>query len=205
MLPHRQAGKFASVLLGTAVIALALSQFHTPAGLAEGGSFGFSLLLYHQFGLSPAITCCVLDALLLLYAARMYGKAFICRSLLAVAGYSVFYALFDRLFDPLPALVQSPFTAAAIGGLLLGIGTALIIRTGTACGGDDAAAIILSQRLKLPIGITYLLPDGIVLLLCTFLLPAQIAAASLLSCLISSGTVCLLQQPLRVRLPRPAG
>ena len=77
MLPHRQAGKCASVLLGTAVIALTLSQIHAPAGLAEGGTFGFSLLLYHQFGLSPAVSGFFLDMLLLLLcAARVFGRAF---------------------------------------------------------------------------------------------------------------------------------
>ena len=204
MLPHRQAGKLASVLLGTAVIALALSQIHAPAGLTEGGSFGFSLLLYHLFGLSPAVSCGVLDALLLLCAARMYGKAFTRRSLLAVSGYTLFYAWFDGLPPLLPAVTEHPFAAAAAGGLLLGVGTALVIRTGTACGGDDAAAMMLSHRLKLPVGVTYLLPDGTVLLLCAFLLPAEVAAASLISCLVSSVTVCLLQTPLRIRLPRPA-
>ena len=205
MLPHRQAGKCASVLLGTAVIALTLSQIHAPAGLAEGGTFGFSLLLYHQFDLSPAISGFFLDMILLLCAARVFGKAFVFRSLLAVASYAAFYALFDKLPPLLLGLTGSPFAAAVAGGLLLGVGTALVVGTGTACGGDDAAAMVLSHWLNLPLGITYLLPDGIVLLLCTFLLPAQIAVGSLISCLISSGTVCLLQSALQARLPRPAG
>ena len=151
MLPHRQAGKCASVLLGTAVIALTLSQIHAPAGLAEGGTFGFSLLLYHQFGLSPAVSSFFLDMLLLLCAARVFGKAFVFRSLLAVASYAAFYALFDKLPPLLLGLTGSPFAAAVAGGLLLGVGTALVVGTGTACGGDDAAAMVLSHWLNLPL------------------------------------------------------
>ena len=106
MLPHRQAGKSASVLLGTAVVAFALSQIHAPAGLAEGGSFGITLLLFHRFGLSPAVSGCLLDGILLLLAARSFGKAFTRRSLGAVLGYSLFYALFERLPPLLSGLAQ---------------------------------------------------------------------------------------------------
>ena len=205
MLPHRQAGKSASVLLGTAVVAFALSQIHAPAGLAEGGSFGITLLMFHRFGLSPAVSGCLLDGILLLLAARSFGKAFTRRSLGAVLGYSLFYALFERLPSPLYGLAQYPLAAAAVGGLLLGAGTGLVVRGRAACGGDDALALLLSHRLRRPVSLVYLLMDGTVLALCAALLPPETLAASLVSCLVSSLTVGLVQAPAGGLAPRPAG
>ena len=107
-----------------------------------------------------------MDGILLLLAARSFGKAFTRRSLGAVLGYSLFYALFERLPPLLSGLAQYPLAAAAVGGLLLGAGTGLVVRGGAACGGDDALALLLSHRLRRPVSRVYLLLDGTVLALC---------------------------------------
>ena len=58
--------KYGSILFGAAVLAFGLYNVHSRCAISEGGALGLSLLFLNWFGLSPAITSVLLDALAIL-------------------------------------------------------------------------------------------------------------------------------------------
>lgn len=125
-------------LLGSAILAFGLYNVHALSGVTEGGVLGMTLLLHHWFGISPAVTGLVLNAVCYWMGWRLLGKEFIGYSIIAGGGFSLFYALFEQ-FDPIwPQLAQYPLLAAVLGALFVGIGVGLSVRAGGAPGGDDA-------------------------------------------------------------------
>ena len=114
--------------------------------------------------------------------------------MIAGGGFSLFYALFERLPPVFPMLAGAPLAAAIVGALFVGIGVGLSVRAGGAPGGDDALAMALSQVLRQPIERIYLASDLIVLLLSASYLPLSNLACSLLTVLLSGRLIGLVQR-----------
>ena len=63
-------------LLGSAILAFGLYNVHALSGVTEGGVLGMTLLLHHWFGISPAVTGLVLNAVCYWMGWRLLGKEF---------------------------------------------------------------------------------------------------------------------------------
>ena len=152
------------------------------------------LLLQHWLQISPAVSALVIN--LLCYAAgwRVLGKSFLFYSLIAAAAFSGFYRIFE-LFPPIfPTLAQYPLAAALLGALFVGVGCGLCVRVGGAPCGDDALAITLSHVFHAKIEYFYMISDVTVLLLSLSYIPVQRIGFSLLTVLLSSKLVGIVQR-----------
>ena len=149
--------------LTSAFQAFGMYTTQAPADITEGGVLGATLLLEHWFGVSPALSSFVMNALCFLLGWRVLGKSFIAYSLIAACGYSLGYGICEQ-FPPLwPGVVEMPLLASILGALFIGIGAGLCVRAGGATSGDDALAMSLSHVTKLPIQWIYLISDLTVL------------------------------------------
>lgn len=189
----------ALTLLGSAVLAFALSSIHRYSEISEGGILGLALLLDHHFSVTPALSVLVLSVLCYLLGWQMLGGRFLLLSALATGAFSVFYALFSLLPPFLSGLAAIPPLAAITGGVLVGLGCGLTVRAGGAPTGDDALAMALSSRLGLDLRTVYLLSDLTVLSLSLTYIPAGKILWSLVTVLISGQVVGLLQPPIKKR------
>ncbi|MBQ2861502.1 MAG: YitT family protein [Oscillospiraceae bacterium] len=160
-------------------------NIHSRTIITEGGIWGIELLLFNWFKISPAITAPLLDGTCYLMGVVFLGKEFIIKSLAGTLGYSVFYALLEQFPPLLPDLDSIPIAAAVIGALFVGIGAGLVVRQGGACAGDDALALVISQKLHIKISRAYLFTDITVLLLSLSYIPFQQIAYSLVTVLLS--------------------
>ena len=87
-----------------------------------------------------------------------------------------------------------PLLAAILGALFVGFGIGLCVRAGGAPTGDDALAMSLSARLRLPIERVYLVTDMTVLALSlSYLSPARIAC-SMLTVILSGRIIGIVQR-----------
>ena len=149
--------------LSSAFQAFGMYNIHALADITEGGVLGATLLLEHWFGVSPALSSFVMNALCFLLGWRVLGKSFIAYSLIAACGYSLGYGICEQ-FPPLwPGIVEMPLLASILGALFIGIGAGLCVRAGGATSGDDALAMSLGHVTKLPIQWIYLISDLTVL------------------------------------------
>lgn len=185
---------FATSLLGSTVLAFGLYHIHSFSGVTEGGQLGLSLLLQHWFSISPAITTAVINAVCYWIGWRMLGKAFIAHSVIATAGFSAIYWLCQQ-FPPLwPELAGYPLLAALLGAVFVGVGCGLCVRVGGAACGDDGLALSISEKLHVKIEYVYFFFDFSVLVLSLSYIPLNRILYSLLTVMISSKIVGLVQR-----------
>ncbi len=181
------------MLIGCAVQAFGLYHVHSFSGVTEGGVLGATLLFDHHFGISPAISGFIMNALCYLLGFFALGKTFIGYSIVSGIGFSAFYALIEQM-DPLfPTLDAHPLLAALIGAVFIGVGAGICVRIGGAPGGDDALAMSVQKLTGLGIRWVYLISDLLVLGLSVSYLPPQKLLCSLLSVILSGQIVGWLQ------------
>lgn len=182
------------LLFGGAFLAFGLYNVHALSGVTEGGLLGLNLLLEHWLHISPAVTNFVLSAVCYFIGWRMLGREFIVYSAIAAGGFSVAYKIFE-LFDPLwPELSGIPLAAALLGAVFVGVGTGICVRFGGAVCGDDALAMCISRKLGIKIEWVYLVSDLTVLGLSLTYIPVQRIVYSLLTVLLSSRLVGLVER-----------
>lgn len=181
-------------IAGSAILAFGLYNVHAFSGVMEGGVLGLTLLLYHWFALSPAISGAILNALCYAFGFKTLGRDFLFYSAISGGCFSLFYAVFEQ-FEPLwPELVHHPLAAAIIGAAFVGVGVGLGVRAGGAPGGDDALAMSVSKITGLNIERIYLISDLTVLALSMTVLPYENLLCSLLSVVLSGRLVGIIQR-----------
>ena len=181
-------------LLGSCILAFGLCHIHSLSGVTEGGQLGLTLLLHHWFGISPALSAFVINVICYTAGWKVLGKSFLFYSFVAAAGFSGFYWIFDQFPALFPSLAQYPLVAALAGAVFVGVGCGLCVRVGGAPCGDDALAITFSHLFKTTIEYMYMISDIAVLLLSLSYIPVQRIGYSLLTVLISSKLVGLVQR-----------
>lgn len=186
-------------LFGSAILAFGLYNVHSFSGVTEGGVLGLTLLLHNWFGMSPAVSGLILNALCYFIGYKVLGKDFIAYSAVAALGFSGFYALFE-LFPPLfPEIAHYPLLAAIIGALFVGIGVGIAVKAGAAPTGDDALAMAMTDRFKIEIQWVYLISDLTVLALSLSYIPFSKIAYSLLTVVISGQIIGFIQK-MKIRI-----
>ena len=86
------------------------------------------------------------------------------------------------------------YLAALLGAVFVGLGCGLCVRVGGAPCGDDALAISFSQLFKTKIEYMYMISDVTVLLLSLSYIPVRRIGFSLLTVLLSSKLVGIVQR-----------
>lgn len=189
--------KFSSCLYaiaGGAILAFGLYHIHSFSGVTEGGQLGLVLLLQHWFSVSPAISGLVINLICYLIGWRTLGKHFIFYSAVSAVSFSGIYRICEQ-FPPLfPGLAAMPLLAAVLGALFVGIGTGLCVRIGGAPSGDDALAMSINQVTGIKIEYIYLVSDLTVLLLSLSYIPLGRIVFSLISVVLSSTLVGVIQR-----------
>ena len=181
-------------VLGGGVLAFGLYNVHSLSGVTEGGALGLTLLLQHWLGLSPAISGLLINFACYAFGWRALGAEFLLWSALSGGSFSLFYGILEGFPWLWPILAEMPLAAAFLGALFVGTGVGLCVRAGGAPTGDDALAMGLSKRLRVPIERVYLVTDLTVLALSLSYLPLSRIACSVLTVTLSGKLIGLLQR-----------
>lgn len=181
-------------VLGGGVLAFGLYNVHSLSGVTEGGALGLTLLLEHWTGISPAWSGLLINFCCYGFGFQTLGKKFLFWSALSGSSFSFFYAIWEQFPRVWPDLAAKPMPAAFIGALFVGVGVGLCVRAGGAPTGDDALAMGLSSRFRIPIERVYLLTDLTVLALSLSYLPPGRIACSLLTVTLSGKIIGLIQR-----------
>ena len=128
-------------ILGAFIIAISVSLFLLPNELSSGGFSGIATILYYLFNFPVGITIIVLNIPLFLLATLKIGKRFLLKSLLGTISLSVFIDVLEQLTP----LTNDKILACIYGGILTGLGTALILRAHSSTGGSDLAGNMIKE------------------------------------------------------------
>ena len=181
-----QARRYVCILLGTAIVAFGLYNVHGQSGITEGGVLGATLLIQHWTGISPSVSEIVLDVICYALGFAFLGRRFLVDSLIATCAYAGCYAMFERVGYVLPDMGHMPVLAAVVGAVFVGVGVGLIVRQEAAGCGDDALALVISNRTGWSVSRAYLITDMTVLTLSLSYIPVAKIACSLITVTLSS-------------------
>lgn len=175
-----------SIILGSMIEAFTVVNIHIPSQITEGGILGLALLSYKTFGINPSILSLIMDVICIIIGINIFGKAFLRKTLLASILFAIFYKIFSLMGPILPNLYSYPLLAAIVGGIGIGLGCGLVVSQGGATGGDDALALVVSNKTKMNISYAYLLMDVIVLVMSLTYIPFTRLIYSLITTTVSS-------------------
>lgn len=195
---------FLRIVFGSAILAFAVLNVHDQSYVTEGGILGLMLFFKKMLGIDPSISSIVLDILCYILGYKILGREFIKKSLVATVLFSVFLSIFKFTGTVLPPLYDSPFTAAVVGGILIGLGCGLVVTEGGATGGDDALALAISDKFNLSLAMVYIICDVVVLLMSISYIPVTQLVFSLLTTTISSVIVGQIELRSRVAMAASA-
>ena len=130
--------------IGCATMAFATSFFLLPNQLSSGGFTGIATIAYYLFKWSMGIVIFTLNIPLLIIGFFRIGKEFLIRSIIGTAMLSVFIDVFDK-FEP---LTSDKFLGCIYGGIIIGIGMALVLKSESSTGGTDLLTYIIRSFKK---------------------------------------------------------
>lgn len=129
----------AGTVIGSAIMAFGISSFLLPNQLSSGGFAGIATITYYLLGIPMGIMNFILNVPLFVFAGYKIGKEFFVKSIVGTISLSIFIDIFDKY----PAITTDRLLACIYGGVIIGIGTAIILKVGSSTGGTELIANII--------------------------------------------------------------
>ena len=126
-------------LLGAAIMAAGIAFFLLPNQLSSGGVSGIATIAYYLFNIPMGTVIIALNVPLFLFAMYKLGKRFFVKSIIGTASLSIFIDFMDQ-FNP---LTQDRFLACIYGGIITGLGSAIILKSHSSTGGSELISNIV--------------------------------------------------------------
>lgn len=135
--------------LGALIAAFAIECFLVPNQIIDGGIVGVSIILNHffdKYGLGMFIF--VLNIPFFLLAFNKIGKKFVVQTIYAIIALSLGVNYFHH-FDTITA---QPILIVVFGGILLGTGVGLVLKSGGSMDGTEILSVVLSKKFGFSVG-----------------------------------------------------
>lgn len=136
------------MIIGSALVSVALEIFLVPNNIIDGGIVGISIILSHLTHFPLGIFLVLLNLPFLLIGYKQIGKTFALSTLFSV----ILMSIGTTLLHPVQAFTIDPLLAAVFGGIILGIGVGLVIRSGGSLDGTEIVAILFSKKSPFSVG-----------------------------------------------------
>ncbi|MEY7999984.1 YitT family protein [Clostridium sp. Mt-5] len=144
----KTASKIAFMFIGATLASIALELFLIPNNVIDGGITGISIISSYLTKLPLGLFIFVLNIPFLLVGYKHIGKTFTLSTLFSVTSLSIMVSL----LKPINGVTNDTLLASVFGGIILGIGVGLMIRSGGSSDGTEIIAIILDKRTGFSIG-----------------------------------------------------
>ena len=128
-------------IVGSFIMATSVALFLLPNELSAGGFSGIATILYYKLNIPVGITILSLNIPLFLLAGYKIGKDFFVKSLIGTISLSTFIDLLENISP----ITNDKILASIYGGILTGIGTAIILKSHSSTGGSDLLSIIIKR------------------------------------------------------------
>lgn len=149
-------------IVGSFIMAFAVSFFLLPNELSSGGFSGIATIFYYKLKIPMGVTIASLNIPLFLIGGYKIGKTFFLKSVIGTLSLSIFIDILD-IFKP---LTNDKMLAAIYGGILTGMGTAIILKSHSSTGGSDLLTnIIKKYNNKIELGRVITIIDAVIVFL----------------------------------------
>ena len=128
-------------ILGALIMAAGVSLFLLPNQLSSGGIAGVATIFYYLLNIPMGTVIIAINIPLFLFSMYKVGKMFFIKSIVGTVAMSIFIDLLDKI-EP---LTNDRFLACIYGGILLGLGTTLLLKAEASTGGSDLISYIAKK------------------------------------------------------------
>ena len=105
------------IIIGTFLMAVAVSLFLLPNQLSSGGFTGIATILYYLLKLPMGISIIALNIQIFIISCKKKGKILVIKGAMG----TVFLSIFIDLLDKYPVLTTDRFLACIYGGIIMGL------------------------------------------------------------------------------------
>lgn len=128
-------------IVGAFIMAVATSLFLLPNQLSSGGFAGIATILYYFLKIPMGISILAFNIPLFLFSGYKLGKSFFIKSIIG----TITFSLSIDILDKLTPLTQDRFLACIYGGIIIGLGTAIILKANSSTGGSDLISLLVKK------------------------------------------------------------
>ena len=125
-------------IIGAGIIGFGTASFLLPNQLSTGGFSGIATITYYLFHMPMGISMLIINVPLFFMSILKIGKKFFVESIIGTISLSVFIDILDKVTP----LTEDKFLACIYGGILMGVGTAIILKCNSSTGGTDLFSYI---------------------------------------------------------------
>ena len=153
---------------GVMIYAIAFSIFFSPRNIVTGGSTGLSIILKDIFNIDTSVTVFGISFLLLIVGYFLLGKRYAIKTFFGVIMLPIFMK-FSTIFQGYFNVDNlSLFLIVVFGGVLMGLGNGMIVRSGYSVGGFQTIYQILYKYFGISIGKSTLWINGVLVVVSGF-------------------------------------
>ena len=183
------------ITLGSVLCAVAINGILIPHEFFSGGFTGVALVIHYLApSLSVGVLYFILNIPLYVLGWMFVGRRFF---LYSIAGLFIFSAALAWPYVPLPVYDKIP--SAILAGIIIGIGSGIILRSLGSAGGLDILSIILMKRFSIRLGSSILAFNALVLAAGAVLFSPEMALYTLVYLYVNSSMVNLVVSGLSQR------
>ncbi len=144
------------LVIGTMLSATAGAVFYTPARITGGGATGIGTIFYYLFGLDQGNVMLCVNIPLVLFGMKVFGWKYGIRTLIGSVMLSIWTTIFGHLTGYQGFLDYSDnvnvLLSALFGGVLMGMGIGLTMKSGSNTGGTDIISQVVSHYFPVRVG-----------------------------------------------------
>lgn len=136
-------------IMGSILAAFGTACFLLPNQLSSGGFSGIATIIYYLFDIKMGTTIMVLNIPVFLFAYIREGKSFVLKTIVSTFVFSQAINVFEKI----EAFTSDKILASVYGGIIIGLGLALVFKGKSSTGGTDLLAnIIVTYNNEISIG-----------------------------------------------------
>lgn len=155
--------KFFQMITGMVLTAASFGLVIIPKGFAMAGVTGFSKVLTELIPIQLSLMVLIVNIILLILGIVFVGKKFAVKTVAVSLTFPVALEYFMQL--SFNCKDCNAIICIIIGGIMLGSGAGLVLRSGASGGGFDIFAVILKKKFNLSIAAVLNVCDSVVIIL----------------------------------------
>lgn len=132
---------FILMIIGSLFLSIGTSFFLLPNQLSSGGFTGITTVIYYLFKFPMGTAMIMLNIPLFIIALFKLGRKFFIKSIIGTG----LLSLFLNIFEGIEPATTDRLLASIYGGIIIGIGTAIILKANGSTGGSDLLGNIISK------------------------------------------------------------
>ena len=148
-----------ATVIGAFIMAIGVANFLLPNQLSSGGVSGIATITYYLLKIPMGVTIISLNIPIYLFARYKLGRELFINSIIGTISLSVFIDFLDKF----EALTNDRLLACIYGGILIGLGTGIVLKFNSSTGGSELfSQIIKKYNNSIPIGTILIIVDVVV-------------------------------------------